>query len=85
MVRPSGTEPKIKVYLSAVAPTEEATGTINDTLAKLPRPVESIIPYKLAALFLPKNGRGSFFVPFFAPFFRKNRPFVFNFRHIGGI
>ena len=34
MVRPSGTEPKIKVYLSAVAPTEAAADTINDTLGK---------------------------------------------------
>ena len=34
MVRPSGTEPKIKVYLSAVAPTEAAADAINDTLGK---------------------------------------------------
>ena len=34
MVRPSGTEPKIKVYLSAVAPTEEAADAINETLGK---------------------------------------------------
>ena len=34
MVRPSGTEPKIKVYFSAVAPTEEAADAINDTLGK---------------------------------------------------
>ena len=34
MVRPSGTEPKIKVYLSAVAPTEEAADAINNTLGK---------------------------------------------------
>ena len=34
MVRPSGTEPKIKVYLSAVAPTEEAADAINDILGK---------------------------------------------------
>ena len=32
MVRPSGTEPKIKVYLSAVAPTEAAADAINATL-----------------------------------------------------
>ena len=34
MVRPSGTEPKIKVYLSAVAPTEEAADAINGILGK---------------------------------------------------
>ena len=34
MVRPSGTEPKIKVYLSAVASTEAAADAINDTLGK---------------------------------------------------
>ena len=34
MVRPSGTEPKIKVYLSAVAPTEETADAINDILGK---------------------------------------------------
>lgn len=33
MVRPSGTEPKIKVYLSAVAPTEEAADAINAKLS----------------------------------------------------
>lgn len=33
MVRPSGTEPKIKVYLSAVAPTEEAADAINKLYA----------------------------------------------------
>lgn len=67
MVRPSGTEPKIKVYLSAVAPTEEAADAINDTLGKAASAVESIIPCKLAASF-PPNGRGSFLHPF-----RKNR------------
>ena len=34
MVRPSGTEPKIKVYLSAVANSEEAADAINTALAK---------------------------------------------------
>ena len=34
MVRPSGTEPKIKVYLSAVAPTEEAADAINAALGE---------------------------------------------------
>ena len=34
MVRPSGTEPKIKVYLSAVAPTEKAADVLNETLGK---------------------------------------------------
>lgn len=33
MIRPSGTEPKIKVYLSAVAATEEAADEINRGLA----------------------------------------------------
>ena len=33
MVRTSGTEPKIKVYLSAVAPTEEAADAINAKLS----------------------------------------------------
>lgn len=33
MVRPSGTEPKIKVYLSAVAGSEAAADAINQTLA----------------------------------------------------
>ena len=32
MVRPSGTEPKIKVYLSAVAPTEAEADAINAKL-----------------------------------------------------
>ena len=34
MVRPSGTEPKIKVYLSAVGPSEAAADAINATLAE---------------------------------------------------
>ena len=34
MVRPSGTEPKIKVYLSAVAPDEAGADQINETLAQ---------------------------------------------------
>ena len=34
MVRPSGTEPKIKVYLSAVGPSETAADAINATLAE---------------------------------------------------
>ena len=34
MVRPSGTEPKIKVYLSAVAPDEASADQINETLAQ---------------------------------------------------
>ena len=34
MVRPSGTEPKIKVYLSAVRPSEAAADAINATLAE---------------------------------------------------
>ena len=33
MVRPSGTEPKIKVYLSAVADSEAAADAINQALA----------------------------------------------------
>lgn len=33
MVRPSGTEPKVKVYLSAVAPTEAEADAINAALA----------------------------------------------------
>ena len=33
MVRPSGTEPKIKVYLSAVANSEEAADAINAAMA----------------------------------------------------
>ena len=34
MVRPSGTEPKIKVYLSAVADSAEAADAINAKLAE---------------------------------------------------
>ena len=34
MVRPSGTEPKIKVYLSAAGPSEAAADAINATLAE---------------------------------------------------
>ncbi len=34
MVRPSGTEPKIKAYLSAVAPTEQQADAINQGLAR---------------------------------------------------
>ena len=34
MVRPSGTEPKIKVYLSAVGPSEAAADAINATLGR---------------------------------------------------
>ena len=34
MVRPSGTEPKIKVYLSAVAPDEAGADQINEALAQ---------------------------------------------------
>ena len=34
MVRPSGTEPKVKVYLSAVADSAEAADVINDRLAQ---------------------------------------------------
>ena len=33
MVRPSGTEPKIKVYLSAVGDSEAAADAVNETLA----------------------------------------------------
>ena len=33
MVRPSGTEPKIKVYLSAVGASEAEADGINETLA----------------------------------------------------
>ena len=32
MVRPSGTEPKIKVYLSAVAGSEAAADAINEQM-----------------------------------------------------
>ena len=34
MVRPSGTEPKVKVYLSAVADSAEAADAINEKLAQ---------------------------------------------------
>lgn len=37
MVRPSGTEPKIKVYLSAVAPDSESADKINEKLASTAR------------------------------------------------
>lgn len=37
MVRPSGTEPKIKVYLSAVAPDSESADKINEKLASAAR------------------------------------------------
>ena len=33
MVRPSGTEPKIKVYLSAVGDSEAAADAVNEMLA----------------------------------------------------